>query len=104
MRVWSAQTMFDRLAPGVSLLIFEVMTADRVPVSLSAGDKITVSLGGVTSRDISGSIGEAAVDRVVLVMSDGSRWVITPKRADEPGSGITWTGGLSEEWIVRSAD
>jgi hypothetical protein len=52
MRLWSAQTMFDRLAPGTELLIFEVMTADRAPISLGEGDRITVSLGGNSPRDI----------------------------------------------------
>jgi hypothetical protein len=102
MRQWSAQTLFDRLAPGTALLIFEVMTADRVPISLGAGDKITVSLGGNSPRDISGLVEQAASDSALLAMSDGGRWTITPKRADEPATAFTGSGGPSEEWVVRS--
>lgn len=103
MRHWHAETMFAQLAPGTAFLVFEVGTDVYRPLSFTAGDTFTVALGGESPRQITGQVEKAASGSATIALSDGSKWIITPRTADEPATGIRWTGQTgSAEWVIRS--
>jgi hypothetical protein len=51
---------------------------------------------------IKGAIENARSDTAILVMPDGVRFQISPRRSDELGPGVTWPGLHTQDWVIRS--
>jgi hypothetical protein len=102
MNRWSAHTMFASIGPGTDMLIFEVTIAGRRVNQISIGDELRIMLGAPKNEEVTTSVVDAADDAVIFAVSDGRKWRMTPRRPDEPQTGIIWTASPSTEWVVRS--
>jgi hypothetical protein len=96
---WSAHTLSPSIGPDTALLIFEETIANSPIHTLSAGDAITITVGGATGVMVRGVVMEARPDLAVISMPDGAKWTMTPRRSD---AGVIWTSSATQEWVIRS--
>ncbi|MFC2248755.1 hypothetical protein ACETRX_03940 [Labrys portucalensis] len=95
---WTAQTNFRVIEPGTVLALMVTMQISGEPEpQLSEGDTITFQLAlAPGGRGTVLSANQSGCDFTL----NGVTWRITPRRADELGSGIA-TGLQFRDWIVR---
>jgi hypothetical protein len=100
---WAGETMFVAIGPGTSLLLFENPYVEgEPPASLTTGDEVQIRLGGADQKMIRATVVDAEPTAATLNLADGTNWLITPRRVDELPTSITWKGGPSQEWVVRT--
>ncbi len=102
MHRWSAHTLFATIGPGTDMLIFEDTIAGRRVNQLSIGDELRIILGAPRNDEVRTRVVDVTRDWIVIATSDGKKWRMTPRRSDEPTTGVSWTASPSSEWVVRS--
>jgi hypothetical protein len=98
---WEAHTNFDRVGVGTRFSVLVTCQSDDEPADvLTNGVELWI-----TRNDgpwIRTTVVSASLDEVVIEMEDGSRWLMSPLRFGETGSGFTTQGLCSQDWKIRS--
>ena len=98
---WAGETNFVTIGKGTSLLLFEnPYVVGEPPAQLAAGEKVEIRLGG-DQKMIAATVIAAEPHAATLELADGTKWSMTPPRSNELPTGITWSGGPSQEWVIR---
>jgi hypothetical protein len=101
---WRGESMFRNIAKGTSLLIFENgYVTGQPPAVLAAGAKLQIRMGAPDEKWIDATVTEVASGEATMELSDGTKWKMTPRQPGELPTAPTWSGGPSEEWVIRSA-
>lgn len=98
---WEAITAFRTIAAGVRLCVYQTPQSRTGPApTLRGSQQLPIQLGdGTWLPALVTDAGEASA---ILVMPDGERYQITPRRSDERPSGITMGGHMeSQDWVIR---
>src|ERR1700722_4288385 len=100
---WAGETMFSKIAKGTSLLLFESPYVTGQPAAVLAnGDTVQIRIGAPGEKWGAARVVDVALGEAVLELDDGTKWKMTPRQSSELPTGITWSGGPSQEWVIRS--
>lgn len=98
---WEARTNFSEIKPGTRLCIYERMQIGGQPPASLLGD-VPLAIEDCNQRWIEAKIEGATTSNAILVMPDGVRFQISPRREGEFDSGVNLINMYSQDWIVRS--
>ncbi len=98
---WEARTNFVEVKVGTCLCIYESPQIQGEPEPLLIGNQ-PLKIEAARGNWIFAQVQNAEPTSAILVMPDGLRFEITPRRADEFDCGVDMQRMYSRDWIVRS--
>ncbi len=98
---WQAHTNFAAIMVSARLCIFRNGQIQGLPEPMLVGDHdILIRQGDMTAIDA--KVEDATLRAATLVMPNGVRFQMTPRRPDEPGADVRVGLRYSRDWIIRS--